>query len=572
MKRILILLIIGIAITSLGAQLASSFRNQSTGGVLDDELDMMFNGVDLAYIKGAHIYTNLSNFEGTDKLFANQDSNHYLLGIASAYPWNPAMKYALIYKYWDNKTPLSYAFNIPNFMVYSEGDYEQLWQSYDDTNGNGLYDRLRQDRLKLSKNSTSQGESFGFNNTWKRKNDILGLLVSLSQNESGDNYSHGLLNTMEIIADMPTYDLNQLVHIFDDNDPSVIIDSVRVHNAGIFDTNSKYTDFTIKLGYGIVSGQREYLIEPSFGFINNETMNSEYGISETLTSVTMTEEEYKAHSTNDGFQGKLALTYRKNMTRTISPKNGAFMQMSVYGGMSSLDSKSSTLREYMDDSNSLTGSLIHQTDTSSILRDGTTTGYLWGGKMKVQGSLGKNAFWGMGFDYSVSDNSYDYDYSTSNILSTQTIANGDLISRSTTNTMLEGKGKTETIVESLVIPTGLEYWFTMNQKWAFRCGSIFTQSNVQKQEERTPTSSIPVTTITEDADGNVTVDVSDNTYSSTVSNQKTRTSTSAMTYGFGYKANESLQIDLMGVFDTSNVDVINTTFFRNLRLSFSYHF
>ncbi|PKN80337.1 MAG: hypothetical protein CVU48_02455 [Candidatus Cloacimonetes bacterium HGW-Cloacimonetes-1] len=572
MKRLLMLLIIGIAITSLGAQLASSFRNQSTGGVLDDELDMMFNGVDLAYIQGSHIYTNLSNFEGNDKLFANQDTNRFLLAMAAAYPWNPEMKYALVYKYWDNKTPNSYIFNAVNYSLYGEGDFDQLWQSYDDTNGNGLYDRLSSDRLILSKYSTSSGESFGFNNTWKRKNNIMGLLVSLNQNESGDNYSHGLLNTVQISSNTPTYDLNQLVQTFDENDPFVIIDSVRVHYAGIFDKKIKDKNLHAKLAYGIVYGQREFLIEPSFNLIESESQNSERGLHETITGVTKTDEEYRNKQTDDGFEGKLAVTYRKHLTRTINPKNGAFMQIGIYGGWNSLDTKSSVIRDLLDDSTGNLNTVISSTERNSTLSDGTTAGLIWGGMMKVQGSLGKTASWGIGMDYQVSAQTFDYDYSTRSFGVSETTTDDIFVSSTTTNQSLLGKGKTETTVESLVIPTGLEYWFTRNQKWAFRCGSVFTQSNTTKQEQRTPTSSTPFTTVSEDADGNVSVDVSDNTYTSTVSTLKTKNSNSVMTYGFGFKANDNLQIDLMGVFETTNVDVINTTFFRNLRLSFSYHF
>ncbi|MCU0606800.1 MAG: hypothetical protein MUF78_05140 [Candidatus Edwardsbacteria bacterium] len=60
---------------------ANSFRNASTAGLLEDDLDLMLDPARLPTIQGNRLYTNLSNLVGkNDDVFDDNSNNYYVIG------------------------------------------------------------------------------------------------------------------------------------------------------------------------------------------------------------------------------------------------------------------------------------------------------------------------------------------------------------------------------------------------------------------------------------------------------------------------------------------------------------
>jgi hypothetical protein len=64
----------------------------------------------------------------------------------------------------------------------------------------------------------------------------------------------------------------------------------------------------------------------------------------------------------------------------------------------------------------------------------------------------------------------------------------------------------------------------------------------------------------------------DNIYESISEHTRTTFSSTVFTYGLGYNPMENLQIDLLGFLGTSDNSFFDTSFYRNLRLSFTLKF
>jgi hypothetical protein len=86
------------------------------------------------------------------------------------------------------------------------------------------------------------------------------------------------------------------------------------------------------------------------------------------------------------------------------------------------------------------------------------------------------------------------------------------------------------------------------------------------------TGSEPHVTETEYGDGHIDIDFDDNIYESTSEHTRTTSSSTVFTYGLGYNPMENLQIDVLGFLGTNDNSIIDASFYRNLRLSFTMKF
>ena len=126
--------------------------------------------------------------------------------------------------------------------------------------------------------------------------------------------------------------------------------------------------------------------------------------------------------------------------------------------------------------------------------------------------------------------------------------------------------------------SGIEFKFTENNKWLMRIGSIFTVVKTVNDDK------IQITehsaTVEENWTGANTYSTtnSDNEYVSSSVHTITTTSATLFRYGLGYRPNENLSIDILGVFDGSgnvptngseNEDLLDLAFIKSLKLGFS---
>ena len=83
---------------------------------------------------------------------------------------------------------------------------------------------------------------------------------------------------------------------------------------------------------------------------------------------------------------------------------------------------------------------------------------------------------------------------------------------------------------------------------------------------------MPYVSETEYGDGDVSINIDNNAYNSTSEQIRITSSTTVFTYGLGYNLTDNLQLDLLGYLNNSDNLLISSSFFRELRLSFTIKF
>jgi len=184
MEKVTLLLILLLCVGFLSAQVPTSVRNQSLGGVIDGEWDNIYDPINLRFYDQTYYFTNLSDMVQNVKLINDeytylQESeflSEYPFGLSFKNPFWSEMKHAFLIRYKDN--------NIPGFMD-GIGEQENYTTNYWDIDGDGTYDRreymhnIESDyndigkRLLLLMNSSMPlGEStLGFRLSYDNKDD-----------------------------------------------------------------------------------------------------------------------------------------------------------------------------------------------------------------------------------------------------------------------------------------------------------------------------------------------------------------------------------------------------------------
>ena len=71
--------------SSIQSQNLISYRGLALGNIISDDLDLIYDPIDLQFVEGVRIYTNLSNAtSGEEKLFGNISDDEFLFGISTA--------------------------------------------------------------------------------------------------------------------------------------------------------------------------------------------------------------------------------------------------------------------------------------------------------------------------------------------------------------------------------------------------------------------------------------------------------------------------------------------------------
>src|ERR1035437_6566966 len=116
LKQILVIIVLLFSTQSVFTQSlalvkpvdVSSFRNNALGGIINDDLDLIYDPVELNYVRNLHIYTNLSNLTSThEQLFNNNTpgDNMFLLGVSGENPFMPNLTHAVLFSFQKSQIP-----------------------------------------------------------------------------------------------------------------------------------------------------------------------------------------------------------------------------------------------------------------------------------------------------------------------------------------------------------------------------------------------------------------------------------------------------------------------------------
>ncbi|MBW6514599.1 MAG: hypothetical protein K0B87_07575 [Candidatus Syntrophosphaera sp.] len=569
MKRALIIAILASACLVLAGQGISSFRNLSTGGVLDDTADLAFDPIELNYIEGTHIFSNLSNFSSEDRIYANDGANHLLIGLATDKCMLENLKRALLFKYYDLKEPGMIDYYIPgDDRNMAWGEVENIWQEYYDTNGNGLYDRHYTYSQHYQNWVYDKGWEFFLNHAYEISDK---LRAGLKLGWVNETYGHNLCSS-ELLdfepGDYSTHTLETLVSL-EENDPGIEPFSRSEEITGDFGGELQSGNF---LGEFALAKQLDHA--ELRGSLLLELVDSDLNVEDAAEQIYLAENTNEAESeawdykqTKNGFRGGLALGYRKVLKEQERRQDEGYLSLQGSISLVSFDNQISEIGSYdYNDNETELGSEDYSQEMT-----GDVSGLEMMARLRLHYPLNRRTWFGTGLAWShlnhKEEGDYDFHFSSQDDVY---LEEGEWLSTQTRSHGISGTTQHNLNETNLVVPVGLEYWFANNLQWALRFGSIFSQSYSTETRFYEPTNVEPVTvTLTSAANPDPQIYYEDNEYEMETQRIITRDSYTNFTYGLGFRPSENLQIDLMGMFRPESTQLWNTSFFRSLRLSFS---
>jgi len=581
------------------AQEPISFRSQALGGIVQDDLDLIYDPIQLRFVDGIHLYTNLSNLTSyNEEVFNNASDHEFLFGATIGNPFLKNLWTSALLRYQNShaSNPISIDSDLNGFDdIFSEGNFKDIYNAYLDTDFNGLYD-VRKEIVQEKTNFTLNKKNiFVLNNAYLFNKMTFGLKATIGCFEGeGTTASNSLGSGFGLLSGSnfndPSFTLNSKDYLIEEdfnnlawnengdflsgynNDFTafdlavmrpfkfIYVDTVEIRaDIGYINNNSKdsYND--------MYSGNQEYYSQDIPGFKNaySETDNSTYQMERSGST-------YKFHlqarhkfkkakrRVDEGYWnvnfGYHTGSFDYNMTR-----NHNFNRNEYY-----FDGTDTLFSDYEDDFN----------NTFSETDKGDESYSMFHSSCRINIPLGESVFIGTGFalDYTSIERNTNYLENNSSLNDYEeidTLLSNDFTT-SVTSKMMADRTFEQTIYH-VRIPVGIEYKFTESKNWSIRFGSIFEYIKIINNDKKEITTSEPRKTVKEYADGsNPIVTFNDNEYVSTSSHKKDAESITTFVYGLGYQPTENLQIDLLGFLGTTaGLEIIDADFFKRLRLSIS---
>ncbi|MGC9362088.1 MAG: hypothetical protein ACP5F3_04085, partial [Candidatus Syntrophosphaera sp.] len=540
-------------------------------GVLDDDADLAFDPIELNYLEGTNIFTNLSNFSSQDRIYANDGENRLMLGLSTDKCLVENLKRALLFSYYDVKTPNDiYYYPDPNSedSQTAQGEIEHSWEEFSDTNGNMLYDMHHSYFQHYEDMDYEKGWDIFLNHAYEISPQLrAGVKLGYLRVNAGDNRSSSSLldfgsgehstHILEIQASLP------------DSDPGVDSLLVMEEIIGDFGTDGKGNSFQAEFALASQMEKGEISASILFEAIN---MKMEVDDNAEYHYTTLDEDEFELESQNDvlsqnGWYAGLGLGYRKILVEAEERKNEGYLSVDGRIGYTGMAMENSEVTSASYDYDGLETGVWEQ----GLEEEGDQGGFDLGARIRLNYPLNQRTFFGTGLDYHFQNQSMDGEFIYfSEAEESDYLEEGEWLATVTNTWEISGDTRGKLTTSKVVVPAGLEYWFANNMKWALRFGSVFTQNCASGSRTFEPTNSEPqTTTYTSAANPDPVIEYSENTYEMESEHTSIRESETLFCYGLGYKPSKNLQIDLMGMFDVESVQIWNTQFFRSLRISFS---
>ncbi|MCF7858371.1 MAG: hypothetical protein K9N07_03470 [Candidatus Cloacimonetes bacterium] len=579
MKKIFLLIIIFCFIMSLLNSEPTSFRNQALGNVIDDDLDLVYDPIDLKFVSGSRLYTNLSNLVSSNEEFlANNSSNTFLIGYSTKNPLVENLWTAFFIEFQKTKVANSIAIDSDlNGLndLFGNGFLSDEFTGYYDITGDGIYDLLQQISQDRSNYDKVNQWELALNNTFDMEKFIVGFKAHYNSNSTNLNNDYNMNYIENNIEDNFDYlhisELDEYENSVDNSDLELMASIMLLDFRGSElrgDLEFRNIDHSNNILTNYYSEEDDYDIDI--------TILEDYNITDNINN-NCTERK--------GNEIALGTSIRRTIVKAEARKNEGYWKI---GGEISVGSSDYTeldetidsyTENYFDGLDTLfTDYREIDTETTSTEDSGSQTNTNLGFMAKLNYPFSEKVYFGIGVHYQYQslsrktdftenfENSYEYE-----ILDEETTF-ADYIT--TESYSIESDRTIEQYTSIFVVPVGLEYKFTTNQKWDIRFGSIFRSICHTINDAREIKTATPTTTETIYGDGTVEIEIEDNTYNSTSEQTQTTSSLTDYYYGLGFRPTQNLQIDLLGFLGSSSgeTDLFSADFYKQLRLSFTILF
>ncbi len=579
MKKILITTALTLLMFSMAIALTPSFRSIALGTIIDDDLDLVKDPIELKFVEGSRLYTNLSNLINTDEeILANNSSDGLFIGYSTKNPFIENLWNAVFIEFHKTKAPnpIWIDSNLDgNDDIFGYGSLSDEFTGYYDTDGDDLYDIIRLISQERSDYEEVNQIEFALNNTYDTGNFIIGAKLHFNSYSSDEDI---------------TYDMNYIYHDieenFDDYNQEQLDDSSDHYSNSNFDFQASMLLPDYK-GYE-VRGDVKFM---NYDYSSDEQLNEYYREDyfdqdiPILEDYNINESENKNITERPGNAFALGTSIRKTFVKASQRKNDGYWK--IGGGItfsfydySDLEEETQTYTEKWYDGLDTLSMDYREIDieNSLIKDDGTekTTQFSLMGKLNYP--FNEKVYFGIGlnYNYQISNRETDFEESIENTYDYEIL---DEVSTASDYITTESYSITadrtiEQYNSNFSIPVGIEYKFTNNNKWDLRFGSFFRSVCITTNDAKDIKEASPVTTETVYGDDSVDIDIEDNTYSSTSEQTNRSYSTTDYYYGLGFRPTDNLQIDLLGFLGGygDEEDLLDSDFYKQLRLSFTLKF
>ena len=575
-----------------------SFRSQALGGVVFDNLDLVYDPIELRFVEGIRIYTNLSNLTSSQEQILNGVSdNEFLLGMSGKSAMVNRLWHSLLVRFQNSRfsNPFFIDRDLDGFGDFeATGQFNDIYTAFIDNNGDGLYDIKRVIEQEKRNFDASKMNQIVFTNSYVTSNWTLGLRLAYGKSASENTIASGEYGTgsgplIGIHRGDPETNMNFDLFSVEDN-----FRTFNQNEAGRFLTKDEQQFWTIHLaamGLYNVAG------------ISNVELRTDLAYHKTTNQLRISDgytgsfedfhqdnpqylDKYSEQESNTGItetDGKgfvLGFSAKRVFAKGLERKDDGFWQVRVGLSRQTLDYRMSSEQTFSSQENFFDGTDTLSTDFNDANQnryattdDGTGTNMRYFASGVVNVPLGERVHVGMGLALLSSNLDRttvfsDEFNSQRNYEELDTLLSNDF--QQTSSQKLTADREFEQTDYRITFPVGIEYKFTNNLKWSLRFGSIFTYRKIITNDAKKVTATEPLTVKTEYGDGQSELEISDNVYESTSSHTKNSSSVTTFVYGLGFSPTEHLQIDLLGFLGTTNgLQIWDADFFKSLRLSFS---
>ena len=163
------------------------------GNVIADDLDLIYDPIDLQFVEGVRVYTNLSNAtSGEEKLFGNISDDQFLFGISAEGPFLNFIHHSFLIKFQKSEIPNSISIDsdLDGYNdFYGTGSLTNEYNAFYDSNEDGIFD-LRQ-IISQNKSDIIKNDDYSFilNNSFELLVFSMGIKLSIGDLENSGNTS-----------------------------------------------------------------------------------------------------------------------------------------------------------------------------------------------------------------------------------------------------------------------------------------------------------------------------------------------------------------------------------------------
>ncbi len=577
MKKIIMITALTLLLFSMANAQTQSFRSMALGTIIDDDLDLVYDPIELKFVEGSRLYTNLSNLTSTNEnVFDNVTDDTYLIGFSGKCPFVENLWRAVLIKFENSKT--AHFVEIDSDLngtddIYGFGTLTDEYTAYEDTSGDDIYDTITMISQEVSDFTETNYFNFVLNHTYDLGSMVIGGRIDFSKS---------------CFDDYTDYNLDYTYHDIETNFDEITMDGLED-----FNNTNEFSTFDF-LGSVLLPNVNGYEIRGDINFQNRNTSwgddDSEELRTDDLDPDIVDYEDYVIDqatfiSTNEEKGNSFAVggSIRKTFNQASERKNDGYWRLGAGINFGSFDYKDSE-----DDINTYTEKYFDGlvmgnpdyietiTETEKSTDDGTNKIFGFDIYFRLNYPLDEKVYFGIGghLDHNTANRETDYSESIENIEDYEVL---DEEATAADYTITETYGYTadrtyERSQTILTLPVGIEYKFTNNNKWAGRFGAIFRNVFTTINDAKQITNAEPFITETVLGDGTTDVVIEDNIYESTSEHRNSAYSDTDFYYGLGFQPTARLQIDLLGYFGSAGNSLLDAEFYRNLRLSFTLKF